>query len=324
MSFSRILVTGAAGFVGQHMLRALRAAYPQAELIGGVRAEDAARTPLGPDIAVLGFDLADHAAIAAAVIDAAPDLCVHLAAEADVAASFSAPDRFWHANAGGTRALAAAILAHAPQAVLVHAGSAEIYGLSFQAGQPLREDAPLQPANPYAVSKAAADLALGELALRGLRVARMRALNHIGPGQSARFAIAAFARQIARIEAGLQPPVIETGALDRARDFLDVRDVCAAYLAAAAALAADRVAAGAAFNIASGTPRMIGDVLAELCTLSPVQISVSTTPAALRPLDIAISCADAALARTTLGWQPAIPWAQTLSDILADWRGRAA
>ena len=145
------------------------------------------------------------------------------------------PDTAWWANVDGTRALAAALMRHAPECRLLHVSSGEVYGLSFNGGAPLDEGAPLRPANPYAAAKAAADLALGEMALRGLRVVRLRPLNHVGPGQSPRFAVAAFARQIARIEAGAQPPVVRTGALDRARDFLDVRDVCDAYVCGAGA-----------------------------------------------------------------------------------------
>ena len=122
-----------------------------------------------------------------------------------------------------------------PAARFVHVSSAEIYGLSFQAGVPLTEEALPRPANPYAASKAAADIAIGEMALRGLKAVRMRPFNQTGPGQSDGFVVGAFAHQVARIAAGKQEPVIRTGALDRWRDFLDVRDVCEGYALALAA-----------------------------------------------------------------------------------------
>ena len=149
-----------------------------------------------------------------------------------MSASFADPMASWRANLFGTLALGEAVLREAPGCRFVLASSAEVYGLSFRAPMPLDEQAPMRPANPYAASKAACDLAIGEMALRGLDAVRLRAFNHTGPGQSEGFVVAAFARQIARVEQGLQAPELRVGALDRWRDFLDVRDVCAAYAAA--------------------------------------------------------------------------------------------
>jgi GDP-4-dehydro-6-deoxy-D-mannose reductase len=222
----------------------------------------------------------------------------------------------------GTRALAAALMRHAPECRLVHVSSGEVYGLSFNGGAPLDEGAPLRPANPYAAAKAAADLALGEMALRGLRVVRLRPLNHVGPGQSARFAVAAFARQIARIEAGAQPPVVRTGALDRRRDFLDVRDVCDAYVSALER--ADALPAGAVLNVASGRLRRLGEVLADMLRLSGVRAEVEQEEAALRPTDLAATPCSAEAARAALGWAPRRDWDATLAEIIASWRGGAA
>jgi len=151
-------------------------------------------------------------------------------------------------------------------------------------------------------------------------VLRMRPLNHVGPGQGAGFAVAAFARQIALIEAGLQEPVIRTGALDRARDFLDVRDVCAAYAAALARAGA--LPGGIVFNVASGVQRRVGEVLAELLALSGVSAAVETANSALRPVDVMVTLCDATRARRMLDWAPELAWADTLAAVLADWRRR--
>lgn len=316
MSFapSRVLVTGATGFVGRHLLPALRAAFPAAELIPAGRA--------GGDPAVRAFDLLDADGIAALVADAKPDACVHLAALSAVAESFSDPDAVWRANVDGTRALAAALLRHAPECRLLHASSGEVYGMSFNDPSPLDESAPLRPANPYAAAKAAADIALGEMALRGLRVLRLRPLNHVGPGQTPRFAVPAFARQVALIEVGKQPPVVRTGALDRRRDFLDVRDVCDAYVAALER--ADSLPAGTVLNIASGQPRLLGDVLAELLRLAGVDARVEQAAAALRPTDLLRTTCSADAARGALGWSPKRRWEDTLAEILEDWRAQVA
>ena len=315
MSFapSCVLVTGATGFVGRHLLAALRAAFPAADLVPAGRGGGAA--------AARAFDLLDAEGIAALVADVRPDACVHLAASSAVAESFAEPDAAWRANVDGTRALAVALRRHAPECRLLHVSSGEVYGLSFNGGAPLDESAPLRPANPYAASKAAADIALGEMALRGLRVLRLRPLNHVGPGQSPRFAVASFARQIALVEAGAQPPVVRAGALDRRRDFLDVRDVCDAYAAALARV--DSLPAGTVLNLASGRLRQLGDVLADMMRIAGVRAEVEQERSALRPTDLAATpcCADAA--RAALGWAPRRDWEETLAETIAFWRAEA-
>ena len=217
----------------------------------------------------VAFDLLQPDAMAPMLRAVRPDGLVHLAAQASVSASFADPMASWRANLLGTLALGEAVLREAPGCRLVLASSAEVYGLSFRAPAPLDERAPMRPANPYAASKAACDLAIGEMALRGLDAVRLRAFNHTGPGQSEDFVVAAFARQIARVEQGLQAPELRVGALDRWRDFLDVRDVCIAYAAALRGPAGDAAASepGLALNLASGAPRRIGDILDALLSL---------------------------------------------------------
>ena len=298
----RILVTGAGGFVGRHLLPALGAAFPAAALL------------------TEPFDVTDPAAAAAALQAARPDALVHLAAVAAIPAARLDPDRAWRVNLLGTLNVARAVLAHAPGCTLLFASSADLYGASFRAGTPLGEDALPAPLNTYAATKAAADLALGAMAAEGLHVLRVRPFNHTGPGQSAGFVVAAFAEQVARVKAGLQPPVLRVGALDPMRDFLDVRDVCAAYAACLAR--SDALAPGTVLNLASGQPRRVGDVLAALMAAAGVQAEVTTDATRLRPTDIAVAIGNPALARHLLGWAPAVPWDQTLADVLADWRGR--
>lgn len=298
----RILLTGASGFVAGHLMPRLRQDFPQAELI-----------PCDTDIT-------DHPAVNDVVRRTAPDACVHLAAVTAVPTARRDPGHAWRVNLHGTLALAGAILAHVPACRLLYVSSAEIYGASFRAGTPLDETAAPAPMNTYAATKAAADLALGAMAGDGLRVVRLRPFNHTGPGQSADFVVPAFARQIARIAAGRQPPLLEVGALEPRRDFLDVRDVCAAY--AACLRHADGLAPGAIFNIASGQPRRIGDILQRMLDLAGVAATVRTGAALLRPGDTPIACGDAGAARAALGWSPAIPWDQTLRDVLDDWTAR--
>ncbi|WP_043342746.1 GDP-mannose 4,6-dehydratase [Belnapia moabensis] len=314
---SRILVTGAGGFVGRTLLPTLRTAFPAATLIGAGR--EAFIT--GADES-LRLDLLDPAGMSAAIAAAQPDAVLHLAAQADVAASFRIPAETWRLNLLGTLALAEAVLQEAPKAVFLHVSSSEVYGLSFQAGQPLDEAAAFQPTSPYAASKAAADLAIGEMALRGLRAIRLRPFTHVGPGQSPNFAVASFARQVARIEAGRQEPVLRTGALDRWRDILDVRDICAGYVQALRM--ADRLPPGLALNLCSGEPRRISGILDALLALAGIEAQIEREAARLRPTDVERVEGNPARACDVLGWAPTIPWEETLRSILGDWRNRVA
>jgi len=298
----RILVTGARGFVGQHLLPALAGAFPGAELIAP------------------HFDLREDLATMRVVRDAAPDACIHLAAISAIQSAANDPDQAWAVNLHGTLRLAACLRKQSPDCQLLFASSADCYGTTFRDRDMLDETAPLAPANLYSATKAAADLALGVLALDGQRVVRLRAFNHTGPGQSERFVVAAFARQIARIEAGLQDPVIQVGNLESRRDFLDVRDVCAAYIACLRR--ADALPAGAIINLASGTTRRIHDLLYDLLAMSDMQVEVRAESGRMRGVDIPAAGGDNRRAASLLGWTPRIDFARTLADVLADWRHR--
>ena len=296
MVLRRILVTGAGGFVGTHLVRALRAAFPNSEVIAtALHARDGVR-PL---------DVTNHLAVDALVQGVAPDVCIHLAAVTAVPAAREQPDLAWQINLQGSLAIARAIRFFAPACVLVYASSSDIYGDSFRSGNPLDETALLAPRNTYAATKAATDLALGAMSHEDLRAVRLRLFNHTGPGQTAAFVIPSFARQIARIARGLQTPSLRVGALDPQRDFLDVRDVCAAYVMCLRCL--PDLAPGLILNIASGTPRRVGDVLTDMLRLSGVQAQVETEEARLRAADIAIAAGDARRARNLLGWKSLIP-----------------
>jgi GDP-4-dehydro-6-deoxy-D-mannose reductase len=301
----RILLTGGTGFVGGHLVPALAAAFPDAAIF----AEH--------------FDITDSAVVHEAVRRASPDACIHLAGISTIAAARGDPEAAWRANVSGTLNLARVVLTLAPACRFLFASSAEVYGASFRSGRPLDESALLAPMNGYAASKAAADLALGALSYEGLRVVRLRLFNHTGPGQSDAFVIPAFARQIARIELRLQSPPLRVGGLDTARDFLDVRDVCNAYIACLRQHD-QRLPPGVILNVGSGQPRRIGDILNELMCLAGMRTEVATEAARLRPSEIVTASGDPSLARRLLGWSPAFPWSQTLADVLTDWRARVA
>lgn len=300
----RVLVTGASGFVGPHLIAALQA---------GIR---------DVQIRAAAADVTDAGAVAGELRGFRPDRCIHLAAVSAVPDARRDPLGAWRVNLHGTLNLADAIRDEAPGCTLIFASSAEAYGASFRLGRALDETAALAPSNTYAATKAAADLALGAAIEEGLRVVRLRPFNHTGPGQSDQFVVPAFARQIALIEAGAQPPTLSVGNLDSARDFLDVADVCAAYVACC--VRADELPAGAVLNLASGVARRIGDVLSDLLRLASAEVEVIQDPARMRPSDIPVATGDASLARKLLGWQPTIEWSDTLSSVLDHWRGRVA
>lgn len=294
----RILVTGRRGFVGQHLERRIQARFPGGEILSSP-----------PEIR-------DADSVDRLIAETRPDCCIHLAAISTIGAARQSPDDAWNVNLRGTLTLARAILRHTPHSPFIFASTAEAYGATFQSGARLDENAPLAPMNTYAATKAAADLALGALAREGLRVVRMRPFNHTGPGQSPNFVVPAFASQIARIAQGIQVPEIKVGNLDAERDFLDVRDVCDAYLDVLER--SDDLESGTILNICSGHTRSIRSILDDLLTLSGVRADILTDPERLRPSDIPVARGNAARIETLLGWAPGISWHATLSDLYAE------
>ena len=314
----RILVTGAGGFVGGWLLRELRARLGEADrIIPTYRdATEAKADPGG-----VALDLGNRNAIERIVAETQPTALIHLAAISAVGAVARDPDGAWDINVKATHHLASALLRHRPQARFVQIGSGEVYGGIAASGAALIDEAaPLQPHNLYAVTKAAADLLVGQMAGQGLDAVRFRTFNHTGPGQATDFAVPAFAAQIARIEAGLQEPVISVGDLAAMRDFCDVRDVVRAY--AQAALAKRRPAP--VINLAGGKSCSVRSVLDRLLALSNAQIEIRVDPTRLRTPEPPRPDVDISLAAKVLDWRPEIPLDETLRDVLDHWRRTVA
>jgi GDP-4-dehydro-6-deoxy-D-mannose reductase len=306
----RVLITGAAGFVGGHM--ADRAVERGAEAVG------LGRDDTGPESLAeyVQADLLDDGAVRSAVADLRPDAVIHLAAAASVAASWASPAETIDNNTRATLNLLEAVRAEAPDAVVLHAGSGEQYGPVPEARLPVTEDEPLRPQNPYAVSKSAADLLAGFYAdAHGMRVVRTRAFNHAGPGQSDAYVVSAFAKQIAEAErAGLSELVVETGNLAPKRDFTDVRDVVRAYW-----LALER-GEPAIYNVCSGLSVPVADILAGLARLTDVSVEQRTDPARLRKHEVMDIRGSHERLTDATGWQPEIALDRTLTDTLDWWR----
>ncbi|HEX5215089.1 MAG TPA: GDP-mannose 4,6-dehydratase [Vicinamibacterales bacterium] len=303
------IVTGATGFVGRHLLDRLA---DRAPLVAWHRPGG---TPPDPNrhLDWRAVDLRDRDGVAAAIAETEPSQIFHVAGAPSVDTSWKNALPHLQANALGTHHLLEAVRTHHHECRVLVVSSAQIYQVS---DEPIAETAPTVPPNPYGLSKLAEDqLALRAATEDGLDVVIARPFNHIGPGQSAAFAVSSFARQIARSEAQLAPPVLRVGNLDARRDITDVRDVVDAY---------DRVmtrgTAGRAYNISSGRAWRIGDLLEELCHLSTIAIRVEIDPEKMRPNDVPVVQGDATRIRAELGWVPQIRVEQTLHDTLDWWR----
>ncbi|MBZ9762819.1 GDP-mannose 4,6-dehydratase [Mesorhizobium sp. CA8] len=315
----RVLITGTNGFVGPYVLDALRRICGH-EIAVAATSKDGGPHPAFGQVEEL--DVTDATAVQDAVARHRPTHVVHLAAVAALGAAQADPRNTWRIHVDGALNLANAILDKAPDCWLIHIGSGLVYGESAKTGRPLDENTLLAPIDDYAVTKAAADLALGALSRQGLKCVRMRPFNHTGPGQTEAFAVPAFAMQIARIEAGLAQPVIRVGNLDARRDFLDVRDIANAY--ARAVLTSRDLAPNTIFNIASGVSWRMGDILDLLLAQSSARIVTEQDPLRLRPSDLPCIVGDATRARTLLGWAPEHSFEDTLAAVLEDCRVRVA
>jgi len=302
-------VTGATGFVGPHLRSALLAEGHE------VWTTDRADSPTEKH---LRCDLLDPAAVRHVFEASTPDWVFHLAGQSSVGYSFENPQDVLRTNIVGACNVFEAIRAVVPAARTLVVGSAEEYGSVSEDRQPITEDEPLRPASPYAVSKVAQELlALQYGTSHALAVVLARSFNHSGPGQSDRFVLPSFARQIARAELGLQEDVIHVGNLDVWRDYLDVRDVVHAYR-----LLVEKGVAGSAYNICRGEAFRIGDLLDALFRRARRPIHAEVDPTRWRPVDLPVLRGDPTRLREATGWRPHIPLDTTLDDILDDWRQR--
>lgn len=312
----RVLVTGASGFVGAYLLRAVAARYPQARLYTtALHAHEDTHTH-GIEAHVLVADMRDPTAVRAAVQDAQPNLIFHLAGQASVVAAWADPAGTLATNAGGTIHLLEAVRTSVPTARVLLIGSSEQYGPVAPADNPISERQSQHPTNPYAVSKAAQELiGLQYMAAYGLDVVCARAFNHFGPRQLEHYVVASFARQLASIERGMAPPRLMVGNLSAQRDFLPVEDVVAAYLALA-----ERGRSGEVYNVGSGVPHAISAVLESLIACAAIDVRVEVDSARLRPVDVPLAYADVTKLRQETGWQPTHDFTRALADVLDYWR----
>jgi GDP-4-dehydro-6-deoxy-D-mannose reductase len=280
-----ILVTGAQGFVGGHLLAQL----------GG--------RGLPVDV-----DVTDAKAVRRAVAVTAPAAVVHLAAISSVGASWDDAGEAWRVNTIGTVNVLEAVRVESPRTRLLVASTGEVYGNADDVPTP--EDAHVAPVSPYAASKAAAELACEQARRSGVDVVVARAFQHEGPGRDERFAVGSWSAQIARAEEAGSGSV-RVGDLSARRDITDVRDVCRAYT-----LLLDPSVPARTYNVATGRAVEMREVLETLVGLAAVPVEVEPDPERMRPADLPVVVGDPSRLRAATGWTPRIPLEQTLADML--------
>jgi len=295
----RALVTGALGFVGRHLVAHLES---EGDVVVGVDRDD--------------VDILDRAALMEAVVDSRPEAVYHLAGQADVGGSWATPVETFRANAEGSlNVLDAAREARAERVLAVI--SADVYGNVTAADLPIEESSPLRPVTPYGASKAAADaLALQAHLGHGDGVIRVRPFNHLGPGQSDRFAASAFASRIAANERTGEREV-HVGNLTPRRDVTDVRDVVRAYR-----LLVEHGTPGDVYNVCSGRDIAVREIAETLVSMADEPMELVVDPELQRTVDLPVLRGDNRRLQTATGWDQEIPLEQTLRDVLDDWRHR--
>ncbi len=301
----KVLITGAAGFAGPHLIAELAAQGHEC-----IATDLAIERPIPGAAACESVDIRDTNALDALVRHALPEACIHMAGITYVPDGAANPDVMLSVNVRGTTNLLHAIRIHTPEARLLTVSTAHVYGVGPRKAR-LSEETPLRPLSMYAVSKAAADIATLACATHhGLQAMVARPNNHTGPGQQPRFVVGAFARQVRDIQAGRSEPRIMVGNLDSERDFMDVRDVVRAYR-----LLIEQGDPGKAYNIASDNLVRIGEMLDTLCRLAGVAPKLETDPELMRPTDWSPHLDTTRLVADT-GWATTIPFEQTLQDML--------
>lgn len=306
----RVLITGATGFVARHLVEHLQA-------IGGYELHGVARhIPKAQTFNFDSLDLNDTLGLVELLKRIQPEGIIHLAGFANVAQCFADPEAAWKGNLGTTLSLFRAVAGWGHQPRILSVSSGAVYGNALATANPCTEATELKPDHPYASSKAAADLASYQaFCFPGLPVIRVRPFNQIGPGQGSAYSISGFAERIVKMEMGMLPPILDTANLDMERDMTDVRDMARAYQ-----LLLERGTPGEVYNAATGKPIPMRTATQSLLKLAKIPIELREDRDRKRPADVQVMRVDAGKLRAATGWAPAIPFEQSLNDILNDWR----
>jgi GDP-4-dehydro-6-deoxy-D-mannose reductase len=296
----KLLLIGGSGFVGTHINSILSSEY--AVISHGHE-----------------FDVRDAKQIRRLIGDEKPDFLVHLAAISTIGESINNPSETYDINFGGVLNVLMALRECEFSGRMLYVSSSEVYGLIAETELPVIEERPLKPLSPYAVSKIAAEALCYQWSQTvNFEIVMARPFNHIGPGQSERFAIADFARQIVAIKLGLADPIMNIGDVDTTRDFTDVRDVVRAYQLL---LNQDRCN-GEVFNVCSGTERSIRSLIVCMCELAGVEVELRVDPNRVRKSEQRRVRGSSVKLNKYTGWHPEFSIDRTLSDILSFWEAK--
>ncbi len=315
----RILITGITGFVGSHLAE-YALAKESVEVYGTVRWRSRMDNVehIQDRIHLLDCDLRDYVAVKRTLEEVKPEYIFHLAAQSFVPTSWKAPAETLTTNILSELNLLESIRDLKLDTRIHVAGSSEEYGLVFEDEAPIKEDNPLRPLSPYAVSKVAQDyLAYQYNQSYGIFTVRTRAFNHTGPRRGQVFVTSDFSRQVALIEKGKKEPVIEVGNLEARRDFSDVRDIVRGYW-----LSLEKGEPGEVYNLGSGRAVTIQEMLDLILSMSDVKIEVQQMPERMRPSDVELLLCDYSKLNRATGWEPEIPLEKTIKDLLDYWRER--
>ncbi|MEO0009152.1 MAG: GDP-mannose 4,6-dehydratase [candidate division WOR-3 bacterium] len=315
----KYLITGITGFAGSHLAEYLLN-LGNGEVHGTIRWRSRTENieHLRDRIQLHDCDLRDSYSVNRLIASVKPDRIYHLAAQSFVPMSWAAPAETFVTNVIAQINLFEAVRAAGCDCRIQIACSSEEYGLVLPDEVPIKETNPLRPLSPYAVSKVAQDL-MGYQYHQSYKlfIIRTRGFNHTGPRRGHVFVTSNFARQIAEMEKGRREPVLHVGNLDAVRDFTDVRDTVRAYY-----LILEKGVPGEVYNVATGRGYRIAEVVDILRSHARVKFEVRQDPGRMRPSDVQLLIGDATRLRTATGWEPQIPFEQTLSDLLNYWRER--
>ncbi len=313
--FHTALITGITGSGGSYMADHIAEYHPEVAIHGISRWHSTAGAgnlnSAGRVAVVHECDLNDFSSILAVLKRVRPDVIFHLASHANVRASFTTPLSVIQNNVMGTANLFEAIRAAELDPVVQLCSTSEVYGQVDPKHVPITEECPINPVNPYAVSKAAQDF-LGNTYFKsyGMKVVRTRMFAYLNPRRGDLFATS-FARQVAMIEAGKQKELLH-GNLDSVRTLIDVRDAMAAYW-----VAAERCLFGEAYNIGGITVITVGEFLAVLKKFARRPIPSRLDPALLRPTDVTLQIPDTTKFRNATGWEPRYSFKESVAHLLA-------
>jgi len=312
----RVLITGATGFVGGHLVHALEEEGPSAFEIFGTAFPQA---PSPSEHGLFFLDLRSEKDVRRLVGEIRPDWIFHLAAISNVRHSWQMRSETIETNVVGTHNLLEAVRQTTPAARVLFISSSDVYGSGASPAEVLKEGAPLQIVSPYAYSKAAGEMLCGFYEkIENIDIVIARPFPHTGPGQTEDFVCSDWARQVAQIEKGDIAPTLKVGNLDVRRDFCDVRDVVKAYI-----LLMRKGRRGEPYNVCSGKAIALREILdflvREAAVSSPISIEVD--PTKFRKIDLPVRVGSYRLIAEETGWLPRIPIEQTLRDLLASWRG---